>query len=418
MVEAALHPRFAARRLIEALQDSPVVLVHGPRQCGKSTLARTVGTPLGYNYISFDDATFLKAARSDPAGFLADLGEKTILDEVQRVPDLFLALKMEVDRDRRHGRYLLTGSANVLLVPKLADSLAGRMAILRLHPLSQCELAGSDSHFLDRLFNASFPARSLPRLGPEMAERIVSGGFPAALARPESRRRSAWYRDFVETIIQRDVRDLARIGSMEAMPRLLEFAAGQTSRLLNISDLSAPFQMGRATIRDYMTLLEGVFLLDELQPWHSNRLSRLIKAPKLHLGDSGLACSMLRLDAEKLWKDRPLLGQLLETFIYQELHRQADWGDSPTRFFHFRDRDGAEVDVVAERGPLELTGLEIKAAATVTPADFKGLRKLREAAGARFKAGVVLYDGEACAGFGEGMYAVPIRMLWEARPPA
>jgi predicted AAA+ superfamily ATPase len=151
-----------------------------------------------------------------------------------------------------------------------------------------------------------------------------------------------------------------------------------------------------------------------MDSWHSNRLSRLVKTPKLHLRDAGLACSLLGLDASGLWKDRALLGQLLETFVFQELHRQADWSETPTRFYHFRDRDGVEVDVVIERGPLELAGIEVKASATVTTADFRGLRKLKEAAGERFKAGVVLYDGEACAGFGDGLYAVPIRMLWEA----
>ena len=215
------------------------------------------------------------------------------------------------------------------------------------------------------------------------------------------------------TIIQRDIRDLARISSLESIPRLLELSAGQTARLLNISDLAAPFQMARGTIREYATLLEQVFMMDELQSWHSNRLSRLIKTPKLHLGDTGLACSLLGVDATGLWQDRGLLGQLLETFVYQELRRQADWGEAPTRFYHFRDRDGVEVDMVLERGSQALAGVEIKASATVTTADFRGLRKLREAAGPRFKAGVVLYDGEACVGFGDGMYAVPIRMLWE-----
>ena len=213
--------------------------------------------------------------------------------------------------------------------------------------------------------------------------------------------------------MQRDVRDLARISALDALPRLMMLAAGQTARLLNVADLAAPFQLSRPTIRDYIILLQRLFLLEELPPWHSNRLSRLIKTPKLHLGDTGLACSLLGVDGETLWTDRVLLGQLLETFIYQELRRQASWEEAPVIFHHFRDKDGTEVDVVMERGGRQMVGIEIKAAATVTTADFKGLRKLKEAVDDRFVAGVVLYDGESVASFGDGMVAVPISMLWE-----
>lgn len=413
MNDDILHPRFAAPALNEALADTPVVLIHGPRQCGKTTLALGLAKSKGYAYFSFDDGVIFNAASTDPVGFVADLPEHSILDEVQRVPTLFTAIKATVDRGRRPGRFLLTGSANVLLVPKLADSLAGRMEILRLHPLAQCELAGRNPGFLDALFEGRFKARAYGRLGSELAERIAAGGYPAALTRATPRRRASWYRDYVETLVQRDVRDLARIASLDALPRLLALAAGQTARLLNVSELAAPFQLSRPTIKDYVTLLERVFLLEQLPPWHSNRLSRLIKTPKLHLGDTGAACALLGLDAESLSADRGILGQLLETFVFQELRRQASWRDDDIRFRHYRDKDGAEVDLVLERGGRALAGVEVKAAATVTAADFRGLRKLREAAGKRFVVGVVLYDGEASLGFGEGLFAVPIRALWE-----
>jgi len=415
MPEAALYPRYAEPRLTEALADSPVVLIHGPRQCGKTTLARAVGERMGYAYVNFDDDVARGAAEADPAGFVADLPEHTSLDEVQRVPALFAALKTAVDRRRVAGRFMLTGSANVLLVPKLADSLAGRMQILRLHPLAQCELARRAPAFLDVLFRGGFKTRQNERLAGQLAERIAAGGYPAALARPTEKRRATWYRDYLEALVQRDVRDLARISALDALPRLLSLAAAQTARLLNVADLAAPFQLSRPTIRDYVTLLERVFLLETLPPWHSNRLSRLVKTPKLHLGDSGLACALLGVDAASLAADRPLLGQLLETFVFQELRRQASWRDEPIGFFHFRDKDGAEVDIVLERGARELVGVEVKASATVTVADFRGMRKLREAAGKRFAAGVVLYDGEITASFGDGFFAVPLRALWETR---
>jgi predicted AAA+ superfamily ATPase len=415
MPETALYPRYTEPRLTEALADSPVVLIHGPRQCGKTTLARVVGERMGYAYVNFDDDVARGAAEADPAGFVADLPEHTILDEVQRVPALFAALKTAVDRKRVAGRFMLTGSANVLLVPKLADSLAGRMQILRLHPLAQCELARRAPAFLDVLFRGGFKTRQTERLAGQLAERIAAGGYPAALARPTERRRATWYRDYLEALVQRDVRDLARISALDALPRLLSLAAAQTARLLNVADLAAPFQLSRPTIRDYVTLLERVFLLETLPPWHSNRLSRLVKTPKLHLGDSGLACALLGVDAASLAADRPLLGQLLETFVFQELRRQASWRDEPIGFFHFRDKDGAEVDIVLERGARELVGVEVKASATVTVADFRGMRKLREGAGKRFAAGVVLYDGEITASFGDGFFAVPLRALWETR---
>lgn len=413
MTEPIIYPRFARRRLEEALTDTPVVLVHGPRQCGKTTLARMVGDAAGYAYLTFDDDVQLASAQADPVGFVADLPDKTVLDEVQRVPGLFLALKSAVDRDRRPGRFIMTGSANVLLVPKLADSLAGRMEILRLHPLAQDELVRNESRFLDVLFEGKFQNRHFERLGASLEEKIVAGGYPAALARSTPRRRAAWYRDYTETLVQRDVRDLARISALESLPRLLQLAAGQTARLVNVAEVASGFQLSRPTIRDYVAILERIFLLEHLAPWHSNRLSRLIKTPKLHLTDAGLAAALLGVDVGVLAKDRTLLGQLLETFVFQELRRQASWREAPIMFHHFRNKDGVEVDIVLERGIGEVAGIEVKAAATVTATDFRGLKKLREATGDRFVAGVVLYDGESVVGFGDNLYAVPIRALWE-----
>lgn len=408
-----LYPRYAESRLVEALADTPIVLIHGPRQCGKTTLAQTFGKAHRFTYFNFDDDVVLSAAKADPIGFVADLPQRAILDEVQRVPEIFPALKTTVDRDHSFGRFLLTGSANVLLIPRLAESLAGRMEILRLHPLSQSELAHHEPGFLDSLFEASFQTRRFERMGSMLADRVVAGGYPRALTRTTSRRRAVWYRDYIETLVQRDVLDLARIRSLDVLPRLLELSAGQTAQLFNVSDLASPFQVSRQTIREYVTLLERVFLLERLSPWHSNRTSRLIKTPKLHIGDTGLASVLLGLDAATLVKDRKTLGQLLETFVFQEFRRQASWHRDALRFHHFRDRDGREVDIVIERSARELAGIEIKAASTVTGRDFRGLRKLKEYSGERFTSGVVLYDGEASVPFGEGLFAVPIRALWE-----
>lgn len=276
-------------------------------------------------------------------------------------------------------------------------------------------MASSRTHKFQsaELHSCNQPTRTTERLGPALIERVVDGGYPAALARRARARRAAWYRDYVETQIQRDVRDLGRIRSLDALPRLLKLAASCTAQLLNVSDLAGPFQLTRPTIQDYVTLLERVFLIERLPPWHNNRLSRLVKTPKLHIGDTGVACALLDLDAERLTAERGLLGPLLETFVFQDLRRQASWRDRPITFHHFRDRDGAEVDIVLEQGAERVAGIEVKASATVTAADFRGLRKLREATARRWSAGVVLYDGEVTAGFGDGLFAVPIRALWE-----
>lgn len=409
---SAVLPRLARAALQASLNDTPVVLLQGPRQCGKTTLARSVAEPTGYGYLSFDDDNLVRAARADPLGFITDLPPKMVLDEVQRVPEIFTTLKLVVDRDRQPGRFLLTGSADVLLLPRLADSLAGRIEVIRLHPMAQVELRQQSASFLQRLFRAEFGVVGATRMGQALAELVVAGGFPAALTRLPSRR-SAWYQSYVQTLVQRDVRDLARIAALDVMPRLLELAAGQTAHLFNVSELASPFGLSRPTVRDYLTLLERVFLVDLLPPWHVRQINRLIKTPKLHLGDTGVACALLHLDAKTLHANRALLGQLLETFVFQELRRQASGQAEPVKFYHFRNRDDHEVDIVLEQGTA-LVGVEVKASGTVRAEDFRGLRKLQEIAGDRFTCGVVLYDGELSLPFGPGLFALPIQTLWGA----
>ena len=436
MSNPVFYPRSVECRLVEALEDSPVVLIHGPRQCGKTTLAQTTCAPnyatwagnepawgysqedRDYGYFSFDDPVTRDGARADPTGFVADLPERVILDEVQRVPELFEAIKISVDRHRTPGRFLLTGSTNVFLVPQLSDSLAGRIQIVPLHPLTQFELTGHsnpsrpDADFLNALFSDGFPIFQCERLGGQLVERIVAGGYPAALARPTPRRLANWYHDYVEALIQHDVRDMTRIRSLDVLPRLLRAVAAQTAQLFNLSDLASPFELSRPSIGDYVTLLERLFLLERLPAWHGNRLKRLVKSPKLHLTDTGLAAALLGTDTKALAADRVLLGHFLETFVYQELRRQASWHDAPTGFFHFRDKDGVETDIVIEQASGAVAGVEIKAAATVKSTDFRGLRKLEKTVGNRFVRGIVLYDGETSVPFGDRFHAVPISRLW------
>ncbi len=391
-----------------------MVLIHGPRHCGKTTLAQAIGGEQGRSYLSFDDASTRAAATTDPTGFIERLPSKVTLDEVQRVPELFTSIKLVVDRDRAPGRFLLTGSANVLTLPRLSDSLAGRMSIQRLHPLSQAELNGVEPRFIDHLLEGRFALDERPRLGRELAERVVRGGYPAALIRHDPARAREWYLDYVETIIQRDVRERARITSRATLPRLLQLAASQTARLLNVSALASSFQLSRPTIQNHLVLLERIFQLDRLEPWHRSRLQRLVHTPKLHIGDTGIATALLGLDANLLESDRDSLGHLLESFVYRELIRQASGRPDRIRFYHYREKDDYEVDIVLESGD-RVAGLEVKAGASVRSEDFRGLRRLATHCEGRLTAGVVLYDGERVLGFGDRLFAVPLRSIWETK---
>jgi predicted AAA+ superfamily ATPase len=412
----SLYPRHCMKRLRDALADTPAVLIHGPRQCGKTTLAKMAAREHGYVYITFDDENVLRSAKSDPVGFCAELPRRAILDEVQRVPELFVSLKKIIDEDRTPGRFLLTGSANVLLLPKLSDSLAGRMEIVRLAPLAQVEIervSPGGASLLESLFKTRLPVHRGKRLGDALVERVLAGGFPAALARATRRRQRDWHRNYIETITKRDVRELANIHSLKTVPRLLETAAAQTARLFNIAELAAPFHLSQPTIRDYMSLLEQLFLVDILQPWHRNRLNRLVKTPKLHLADTGLAGALLGVTVEALKADRNPYGPLLETFVFQELQRHATWSDATHHFYHYRDKDKVEVDIVIERADGLMVGVEVKAGSTVTVSDFRGLRRLREINGKQFVRGVLFYDGDATLSMGDDMHAVPYAALWE-----
>jgi len=403
--------RHLEARVREVLTDTPALLIHGPRQCGKTTLAKSVGESLGYRYVTFDDPNTLEFAQSDPLGFVRSLPRYAVLDEVQRVPRLFTSLKLMIDADRYPGRYLMTGSANVLLVPHLADSLAGRMEMLRLHPLSQAEIEGTQPFFIDALFGGTLVAAQRDVDSTRLTERIVAGGYPVPRLRGPAAR-SSWHRSHAQTITQRDVQDLSRIRALDALPELLAYASAETSGLVNYTNLANTLRVSRPTAQDYVTLLRNVFVLDILQPWSVNATSRLVKTPKLHIGDTGLAAGLLGIEAEDLVADRQLYGKLAETFVFQELQRQASTLERHTLLSHFRDRDGYEVDIVLERGPRRLAGVEVKAAATVQSKDFRGLRKLRDIAGEAFCGGAVLYDGPVGYRHDENLWALPISMLW------
>ena len=415
-MKKAVYTRHIGSHLKEAMEDSPVVLIQGPRQCGKTTLAQMVGNPAGYAYRSFDDEDLRNFAETDPIGFVKDLPERVILDEVQKVPRLFSSIKLSVDRNRTPGRFILTGSVNVLQVREITDSLAGRMQIIRLHPLSQSEISQTPPTFLDSLFSSGFKHRQNKTPGEKIVHRIVAGGYPAVLRLSSERRRVGWYKSYIEALVQRDVPDISNIRSPEILSDLLALAAAQTAQLLSVNGLASSFQLSRPTVHDYLSLLKKMFLVDTLPAWHNNRVKRLIKTPKLHLGDTGIACALMDLDQRALVSDRSLFGHVLETFVLQELQRQASGHKEPHKFFHYREKvdKETEVDIVIQRGAFHLAGVEVKASATINKSDFHGLRRLKAAAGKHFACGVLVYNGETSGKIDDKLYAVPLRSLWEA----
>ncbi len=402
-----------AASLRAALKDTPVVCLLGPRQSGKSTLARTLEPR--YAYVSFDAAVPLAFAQSDPAGFVAALPDPVILDEVQRAPELLRTIKLAVDRDRRPGRFVLTGSANLLLLPKLGDSLAGRMEVVQLHPLTAAERARKPGRFLADLLEGRIKAQvaaSNAASTREVAERVVSGGFPEAVARSGARAR-AWHRQYLRTLIERDVRDVARVRDASAVGRLLEMLALRTAQLLNISSLGNDLDLRRETVEHYIDVCERLFLVQRLPPWHRNDAKRLIKSPKVYLVDSGLAATVTGLTAQDWSARRDRFGPLLESFVVQQFVAQAGWTDPDLRFWHYRDKDQVEVDLVITRGR-ETWGVEIKAAVTATPSDGRGLRRLAEQCGRDYRGGVLLYAGESTFPLDPaGNLAAPLARLWD-----
>lgn len=401
--------------LTAALGDTRVVLLNGARQTGKSTLARSVAKERAAPYLSLDDPATLGLARSDPFALVAGHQGLIVIDEVQHAPELFPAIKRVVDADQRPGQFLLTGSANIFLLPKLAESLAGRMEILPLHPLSQSELTDSPLNFVDALFSGEgWPLGKLATSRPDVCARIVAGGFPEAVGRAAGERRNAWFRSYIAALLQRDVRDLANIEKLTDLPRLLGLLAARAGSLMNMAEVSRAVGIPHTTLQRYLSLLEATFLFQPLPAWSANLGKRLVKSPKVHLLDTGLTAHLRgETDAGALGLS-PDLGPLLESFVVQEIRKQLGWSRQAASPWHFRTATGSEVDLLLEAPDGRIVGVEVKAAGSVTQRDFKGLRSLAETAGQRFVAGAVLYLGEQTLPFGKGLHALPTSVLWQA----
>ena len=411
--DRSLFQRSLTPVLEEALADTPVVCLFGPRQSGKTTLVQQLVSERAF--VSMDEHNYYQNAGADPDGFVASLPEAVTLDEVQRVPALLTAIKRSVDQNRRPGRFLLTGSANLLLVPTITESLAGRMEMAQLHPLTESEKEGRPGRFLGDLLNGALEPGIRPEeepAGPSLPMRLVTGGYPEPLTRAPGRARQ-WHRQYLRSIIERDVQEVAQVRDARELARLLELLALRSSELLNILNLAGILGLHRETVDHYIAVLERLFLVRRLPAWNRNPAKRLVKAPKVHLLDSGLAATLAGLSADDWLDHRDRMGHLLESFVVQQLIAQATWTEPDLRFWHYRDKDGVEVDVVLTRGN-RTWGIEVKAGRTLSQEDGQGLMRLADRCGEDFESGVLLYAGRDRLSLAGGrLLAVPLSELWE-----
>lgn len=412
-----MYQRFISGPIIEALEDTPVILLNGARQTGKSTLCRQLveeGAFAGQS-VTLDDPATLSAAQADPLGFLMDLDKHVIIDEVQRAPELFLSIKKLVDENRKERKFILTGSADIMTLPKVADSLAGRIEIHNLWPLAQTEIRGKKSGFLKTLISPEgrFPNGNSP--WKDIMQAIRAGGYPEALQRETENRRAKWFESYLISVLQKDIRELSNIEGLTQIPNILQLIATRVGSTINLSDIARLSGVKNTTLQRYMALLEHVFLILKVPAWTTNAEGQFVKSPKVFLNDTGLLCHVRGEGVDSLIENRVTAGAFLENFVVMEIIKQLGWSDLFLKPYHFSIHSGAEVDLVLEDRKKQLYGIEIKSTATINTDDFKGLRRLAEIAGKRFKRGVVLYSGDqTLGGFGENLQAVPLAALWAA----
>jgi uncharacterized protein len=412
-VQKTVLTRHVLPRIKEALTDTRVVLLNGPRQAGKTTLAKQFADD-NRRYVTLDDPATLEAARGDPKGFIRSL-RLGIIDEIQRAPELMLAIKESVDEDSEPGRYLITGSANVMLLPSVGDSLAGRIEVITLLPFAQAELRGSTGLFIEKVFSGQLPGFSgQAETGDDLAAIVMSGGYPEALRRDSHSRRQAWLEDYISLILDRDVQDIARIDQLDRLPLLARTLAEHAGQLVNHASFGAALGLSGITAQKYVSVLERLFLIQTLSPWFSNRLSRLIKTPKLHFLDSGLLAVLRGDTLDRISADRSRFGPLLETFVVSEIAKLATWSGLKIFPSHYRTKDQDEVDLVLEDRRGRIVGIEVKASATVRSHDFRGLRQLEAAAGDKFVHGFLLHDHDRMTPISEKIHAMPVSTLWNA----
>ncbi|MCY4325287.1 MAG: ATP-binding protein [Betaproteobacteria bacterium] len=395
-----------------ALADSRIVAIVGPRQSGKSTLARRIASSDGRKFVTLDDVHVRKFALADPHGFVRE-NQFAVIDEIQLAPDLFFALKKDVDENPDPGRWLITGSVDLFKKAVAPDSLAGRVSTIELLPFSQAEIDGcAPASFLRRAFAADFPAFLPVGRTANLIDRILTGGYPLAVGKNNLRSRQVWLRDYADSLAEHDLPGFTNGKGSALLPRLLGHAAAAAGSIVNLSSLAGHLAVDHKSVDRWLTLLERMFLLRRIAPWSGNRIKRLSKRPKLHFLDSGLAAALRSVTDQTIERNRAEIGLLLECFVLAEISKALVHHDQPLYLSHYRDAGGAEVDFVLEDPAGMTVGIEVKAAAGVSPRDLRGLQGLAAATADRFACGIVLHDGDRIDRLAERIFALPVAMLW------
>lgn len=412
-----MYRRNIETQLIEAAQDTPVLVINGSRQVGKSTLAESIFKET-HEYFTLDDLSTRIAISRDPLLFLENLKKPIILDEVQRLPEIFLPIKKIVDEKRRPGFFVLTGSSNILTLPRIADSLAGRIEIHTLWPFSQGELLGHKDNFVDALFNNTLDDARESISDEDLTNRIITGGYPSVIERKNEERRRAWFRNYITSIVERDILEHAKIDRLGDVSNLIHIFASRVGTLFNASEISRVLSIPNTTLNRYIGLLKQIFLLILIPPYFKSLTKRLVKTPKVYLNDTGIVNYLNNADSQKLSQDSVYMGHVLENFVVMELLKQQTWCKTPFNIYHYRSHSGMEVDFVLENFNGKCIAIEIKKSKHVTLGDFKGIDAFEKDIEKNFQCGIILYQGNDILPFKNNWFAIPIAKLWKNYPGA
>jgi len=398
--------RAIKEELEEYLKYFPVLLISGARQVGKSTLALHLGIE---NYITLDDINIYEMAKNDPKGFIENLEKPVIIDEAQRLPELMITLKEHIDKKRINGEFVLTGSASLQGFKDISDSLAGRIGIVELYPLSLKEKSQKLENIID-IFGASLDEYILKKYNSDIFENILDGGYPEILKIDSQKAKYLWFSSYIRTYIESDARELANIRNLDKFVKMYRLCMIRSGNMFNKNELQKEAGLDNRTFDSYFTVMEHTYQMQKLQPFFKNQLKRLIKTPKIYATDTGVLNHLLQINSKEELEKSHYKGDIVETFIYDELLKGNSSASKKVGLYYYRTTDKKEIDFILDYGQ-KIVAVEIKASKSISKSDFKHIYHLQKETTELFDKGIVLYRGETFLKLDENMYAMPFGFL-------